>query len=121
MPGTEPVLYTVRLLRRRVAGPGAPVFDFELPGRAVHRIGAADAKAAFRLRITNDRAWRALGSLDETRIGEAFLQGDLDFEGEVMAALDLRSSRSALIGDYCRQGLMAPAGGSVPGRANTAR
>jgi cyclopropane-fatty-acyl-phospholipid synthase len=90
MPGTEPVPYTVRLLRRRVAGPGAPVFDLELPGGAVHRIGAADAKPAFRLRITNDRAWRALGSLDETRIAEAYLQGDLDFEGEVMAALDLR-------------------------------
>jgi cyclopropane-fatty-acyl-phospholipid synthase len=90
MPGPERVPYTVRLLRRRVAGPGAPVFDLELPGGAVHRVGAAGAVPDFRLRLTNDRAWRALHSLDETRIGEAYMRGDIDVEGDFMAALDLR-------------------------------
>jgi cyclopropane-fatty-acyl-phospholipid synthase len=90
MPVPERVPYTVRLLRRRVAGPGAPAFDLELPGGAVHRVGAAGVAPNFRLRLTTDRAWRALGSLDETRIGEAYMRGDLDFEGDFMAALDLR-------------------------------
>jgi cyclopropane-fatty-acyl-phospholipid synthase len=90
MPGPERVPYTVRLLRRRVAGPGAPVFDLELPSGAVHRVGAAGAVPDFRLRLTNDRAWRALHSLDETRIGEAYMRGDIDVEGDFMAALDLR-------------------------------
>jgi len=90
MPGPERVPYTVRLLRRRVAGPGAPMFDLELPGGAVHRVGAAGVAPDFRLRLTNARAWRALHSPDETRIGEAYLRGDIDFEGDFMAALDLR-------------------------------
>ncbi len=90
MAPSEPIPYTVRLLRRRVAGPGAPVFDLELPGGAIHRVGATAAKPAFTLRITNDRGWRALAALDETQIGGAYLQGDLDFEGDVLAALDLR-------------------------------
>ena len=91
MPPPEPAPYTVRLLRQRISGPGAPVFDLELPGGAIHRIGAAAARPAFTLRLTNDRAWRAVGSLDETRIGEAYMRGDIDFEGDFMAALDLRS------------------------------
>jgi len=91
MPATEPAPYTVRLLRQRISGPGAPVFDLELPGGAVHRIGAAAARPAFTLRLINSRAWRALGSLDETRIAEAYMRGDIDFEGDFMAALDLRS------------------------------
>ena len=32
-------------------------------------------------------------SLDETRIGEAYLRGDIDFEGDMLAALDLRWAR----------------------------
>jgi hypothetical protein len=60
MAPSEPIPYTVRLLRRRVAGPGAPVFDLKLPGGAIHRVGATAAKPAFTLRITNDRGWRAL-------------------------------------------------------------
>jgi cyclopropane-fatty-acyl-phospholipid synthase len=90
MSGLGRVPYTVRLLRRRVAGPGAPVFDLELPGGAVHRVGAAGIEPDFRLRLTNNRAWRALHSLDETRIAEAYMRGDIDFEGDFMAALDLR-------------------------------
>jgi cyclopropane-fatty-acyl-phospholipid synthase len=91
MPPREQVPYTVRLLRQRISGPGAPVFDLELPGGGVHRVGAAAAAPAFTLRLTNDRAWRALSSLDETRMGEAYMRGDIDFEGDFMAALDLRS------------------------------
>lgn len=90
MPALEKVPYAVRILRERVAGPGAPVFDLAVPDGAVHRIGPAGAAPAFTLRLTNQRAWRALGSLDETRIGEAYMRGDLDFDGDMLAALDLR-------------------------------
>ena len=90
MSAPERVPYAVRLLRERVSGPGAPVFDLEVPDGAVHRIGPATTAPAFTLRLTNERAWRALGSLDETRIGEAYLRGDIDFDGDMLAALDLR-------------------------------
>lgn len=84
------VPYTVRLLRDRVVGAGAPVFDLVVPGGAVHRIGPRTAAPAFTLRLTSERAWRALGSLDETRVAEAYMRGDIDFEGDMLAALDLR-------------------------------
>ena len=90
MSRPERVPYAVRLLRERVVGSEAPIFDLEVPEGAVHRIGRAGAAPAFRLRLTNGRAWRALSSLDETRIGEAYMLGDIDFEGDFMAALDLR-------------------------------
>jgi cyclopropane-fatty-acyl-phospholipid synthase len=90
MPAPERVPYAVRLLRERVSGPGAPVFDLEVPDGTVHRIGPATTVPAFTLRLTNERAWRALGSLDETRIGEAYMRGDIAFDGDMLAALDLR-------------------------------
>lgn len=90
MSAPERVPYAVRLLRERVTGAGAPVFDLVVPSGTVHRIGAAPAVPAFTLRLTNDRGWRALGSLDETRIAEAYLHGDIDFDGDMLAALDLR-------------------------------
>src|SRR5262249_53108200 len=42
----------------------------------------------------NARAVAALASFDELRIGEAYLDGDLDIEGSLIAALDLRSAFS---------------------------
>src|SRR5262249_4492060 len=45
---------------------------------------------SFILHLRTERAWRALGSLDETRIAEAYLDGDIGFEGSMLAALDLR-------------------------------
>ena len=90
MPAPERVPYTVRLLRERVTGAGAPVFDLVVPGGEVHRIGATEAPPAFTLRLANERAWRALASLDETRIAEAYMHGDIDFDGDMLAALDLR-------------------------------
>jgi cyclopropane-fatty-acyl-phospholipid synthase len=90
MPARERVPYAVRLLRERVSGPGAPVFDLVVPDATVHRVGPAAAAPTFTLRLTNERGRRALGSLDETRIGEAYLRGDIDFDGDLLAALDLR-------------------------------
>lgn len=90
MPAPEKVPYAVRLLRERVSGPRAPVFDLAVPDGTVHRIGPPPAAPAFSLRLTNERAWRALASLDETRIGEAYMRGDIDFDGNMLAALDLR-------------------------------
>ena len=90
MPGPKRVPYAVRLLRAHVTGPAAPAFDLTEPDGERHRVGAADAAPSFILHLRTERAWRALGSLDETRIAEAYLDGDIDFEGSMLAALDLR-------------------------------
>ncbi|HEV8531335.1 MAG TPA: class I SAM-dependent methyltransferase [Methylomirabilota bacterium] len=47
-------------------------------------------RPAFRIALRSPRGWRALLSMDETRIGEAYMRGDLDFSGDFLAALDLR-------------------------------
>ncbi|MFT3767382.1 MAG: class I SAM-dependent methyltransferase [Minicystis sp.] len=74
-----------------VRAPGT-TFDICLPGRAPRRIGRG--QPAFRVVANNARATAALLSFDELRIGEAYLDGDLDIEGSMLAALGLRSSFS---------------------------
>jgi cyclopropane-fatty-acyl-phospholipid synthase len=69
--------------------PGA-AFEYKLPGRPMLRAG--EGQVQFRLTLHNDKAVAALKSLDEMRIGEAYLFGDLSIEGDLVAALDLRSS-----------------------------
>src|SRR5215468_785682 len=53
------------------------------------RIGAGQVK--FRVAIHNRRGVSALCSLDEKRIGEAYLDGDITVEGDLVAAFDLRA------------------------------
>jgi cyclopropane-fatty-acyl-phospholipid synthase len=79
----------LRLLTQRLARADAPTFDLELLDGTVHRLGPGDGPA-FRLRIRSARGWKALVSMDETRIGRAYMDADLDFEGDFLAALDLR-------------------------------
>src|SRR6185295_20237376 len=67
--------------------PPDAAFDLELNGVS-HRIGNGTVK--FRVAIHNRRGLSALSSMDEKRIGEAYLDGDISIEGDLMAALDLR-------------------------------
>ena len=75
-------------LRRRLAGVAIAPFDVELPDGAVHRIGAG--APAFSLHLRTARAARALESLDETSICEAYIDEEINFQGSFLAALDLR-------------------------------
>ena len=67
--------------------PPGSAFEFRLPGRPVPRAG--DGQVKFRITFNNEKAMEALKSLDEMRIGEAYLFGDLDVDGDLVAALDL--------------------------------
>jgi cyclopropane-fatty-acyl-phospholipid synthase len=75
-------------LSRRLAGLGVAPFDVGLPDGTVHRVG--DGAPAFRLDLRTPRAVQALESLDETSICEAYIEGEIDFAGDFLAALDLR-------------------------------
>ena len=70
--------------------PSDTAFELQLPGRPATRIGKGEQK--FKVIARNQRAVTAIRSLDEVRIGEAYLFGDLDIEGDLVAALDLRNS-----------------------------
>ena len=75
-------------LKRRLTGVPVAPFDVELPDGAVYRVGAG--APAFGLQLTTARAARALESLDETSICEAYIEGEMSFAGSFLAALDLR-------------------------------
>jgi cyclopropane-fatty-acyl-phospholipid synthase len=63
-------------------------FELQLPGRPPRRIGRGEI--AFRLTAHNTQGVSALASFDERRIGEAYLDGALDLDGDLTAALALR-------------------------------
>ena len=64
-------------------------FEVQLPGRPSRRFGQGEP--AFQILVRNQAGVAALGSLNENRIGEAYLNGDIDLGGDVVAALDLRT------------------------------
>lgn len=85
----EPPARLKRILGSLASGlPRDTAFEVELSGERL-RLGAGQVK--FRVAIHNRRGASALGSLDEKRIGEAYLDGDITVEGDLVAALDLRA------------------------------
>jgi len=68
--------------------PRDTAFDVEIGGAQL-RIGTGHVK--FRVAIHNQQGMSALSSLDEKRIGEAYLDGDITVEGDLVAALELRA------------------------------
>ena len=70
--------------------PAGSAFEMQMPGQPLWRIG--DGTVKFRAVANSARAASAIRSLDEIRIAEAYLSGDLDIEGDLLAAFDLRNS-----------------------------
>ena len=82
-------------LRRRLARASVPPFQVELEDGTLHRFAggssaADDTEPRFRLTVRSQRGLRALLSLDELRLGTAYLLGDLDVDGDFLSVLDLR-------------------------------
>jgi cyclopropane-fatty-acyl-phospholipid synthase len=67
-------------------------FEVVTPAGARHHFGAGAPR--FSVRVVDARGVAALRSLDELRIGEAYLDGALDIEGDLCAALELRAGLS---------------------------
>ena len=79
-----------RILKSVAASlPPDTAFELDLNG-AERRIGNGQVK--FRVAIHNRHGVSALASMDEKRIGEAYLDGDISLEGDLVAALDLRAT-----------------------------
>lgn len=82
-------------MRRRLAHATVPPFEVQLEDGTVHRltggsVGAEDPDPRFRLTIRRRSGLRALLSLDELRLAIAYLQGDIDVDGDFLSCLDLR-------------------------------
>jgi len=65
-------------------------FEVTLPNGAVERFG--QEAPSFHVTLKNGRALRAITSLDEGRIGDAYLAGDIDIEGDMLRPFELRKS-----------------------------
>ena len=63
-------------------------FSIELPDGQTRNLG--EGKPEFLVGLRNERALRALRSLDEGNISEAYLHGDLDLEGDMLKPFQLR-------------------------------
>ena len=73
----------------RVGGIATP-FSIELPDGEKRNVG--QGRPAFHVGLRNERALRALRTLDEGDIAEAYLQGDIDLEGDMLKPFTLRNS-----------------------------
>ncbi|MCZ6586825.1 MAG: class I SAM-dependent methyltransferase [Alphaproteobacteria bacterium] len=65
-------------------------FSIELPDGNARDVGEGEAQ--FHVALRTDRAVKALSSLDEANIAEAYLQGDIDLEGDMISPFALRAS-----------------------------
>ena len=71
-------------------GPVKSPFTVELPSGERRKVG--DGEPEFHIGLRNERALRAVRSLDQVNIAEAYLQGDIDLEGDMLKPFTLRDS-----------------------------
>ena len=71
-------------------GPVKGPFTVELPSGERRKVG--DGEPEFHIGLRNERALRAVRSLDQVNIAEAYLQGDIDLEGDMLKPFTLRDS-----------------------------
>jgi cyclopropane-fatty-acyl-phospholipid synthase len=64
-------------------------FELRLPDRTAHAIGDG-GEPAFTVRIVTEKGLAAMAAFDELRVAEAYMDGDLDIEGDLLTALKLR-------------------------------
>lgn len=63
---------------------------FDVYTEGGERIPVGKGKSEFAIRIRNRRGLTALASLNQLAIAEAYMEGDLDFEGDLIKALSLQ-------------------------------
>ena len=80
---------TIDALIERIGSVHTP-FTVELPSGDSRKVGAGEP--TFMIGLRNERALRAVRSLDEGNISEAYIHGDIDLEGDMLKPFDLRQS-----------------------------
>ena len=65
-------------------------FSIEMPDGGKRDVGEGEPQ--FHVALRTERGVKALGSLDEANIAEAYLQGDIDVDGDMISPFALRGS-----------------------------
>ena len=93
----QPLPPLVQGLRQRHAAlsardPRARPFELRLPDRSAYAIGdiGGIGEPAFTVQIVTDKGLAAMSAFDELAVAEAYMDGDLDIEGDLLTALKLR-------------------------------
>ncbi len=89
--GDHPVVQGLRQRHAKLSvrdGRARP-FELRLPNRAAYQIGAA-GEPAFTVQIVTEKGLAAMAVFDELAVAEAYMDGDLDIEGDLLTALKLR-------------------------------
>lgn len=71
----------------------AKTFELRLPDRTGYLIGGAaggGGEPAFTVQIVTEKGLAAMSAFDELAVAEAYMDGDLDIDGDLLAALKLR-------------------------------
>jgi cyclopropane-fatty-acyl-phospholipid synthase len=81
-----------KLTAEGTAGGPARSFELCLQDRTAYSIGASarGGDPAFTVRVVTDKGLAALSAFDELAIAEAYMDGGLDLDGDLLAALKLR-------------------------------
>ncbi|HYH47796.1 MAG TPA: class I SAM-dependent methyltransferase, partial [Thermoanaerobaculia bacterium] len=95
--GDHPLVQELRQRHARLSAPDdrgernerARTFELRLPDRSAHVIGGP-GEPAFTVQIVTDKGLAALSAFDELAVAEAYMNGDLDLEGDLLAALKHR-------------------------------
>jgi len=71
-------------------GANSRPFSIDMPDGQVRAVG--NGEPVFHATLRNDRALKAVRSLDEGNIAEAYMRGDIDLDGDMLQSLALRAS-----------------------------
>ena len=89
--GEQPLVAALRQrhAKLRAQRDTARAFELRFPDRTAYAIGEG-GPPAFSVHIVTAKGLAALSAFDELKVAEAYMDGDLDIEGELLAALKLR-------------------------------
>jgi cyclopropane-fatty-acyl-phospholipid synthase len=65
-------------------------FDVVLPDKTLQRFGSA--APSFSVTVKTRKGLRAIRSIDEGQIGDAYLDGDIDIDGDMLRPFELRGA-----------------------------
>jgi cyclopropane-fatty-acyl-phospholipid synthase len=80
----------VSRLRTRFGNGNIPPFQLVFGGGLAERFGPAAGKSLFTVHVCTETGRKALHSLDQLKIAEAYVDGHLDLTGSFLSALDIR-------------------------------
>ncbi|HWM90135.1 MAG TPA: class I SAM-dependent methyltransferase [Thermoanaerobaculia bacterium] len=85
----HPLVSGLRQRHAKLSADRARPFELRLPDRTAYSIGGT-GEPAFTVQIVTEKGLAAMSAFDELAVAEAYMDGDLDIEGDLLTALKHR-------------------------------